>query len=126
MKLSPSPSVDISRFSLQEPELEVLYGLPRSVRFCKKCNMSNQQPMSSNEYTHGRDSKKTTMSFDSDGICHACNFNDLKTTGDIDWQNREQELVDLCDRYRRYDGGYDCIVGGSGERQCHAVSLTET
>ena len=63
MKIGPSPSVDLSRFSKPEDELEVLYGLPRHVHFCKKCNMSNQQPMSSNEYAHSKDSKKTTMSF---------------------------------------------------------------
>lgn len=64
MKIGPSPFVDLSRYSKSEEELEVLYGLPRYVHFCKKCNMSNQQPMSSNEYAHGTNSKKTTMSFD--------------------------------------------------------------
>ena len=53
MKIGPSDTVDLSRFNRPEPELEVLYGLPREVRFCVKCNISNQQPMSSNEYAHG-------------------------------------------------------------------------
>ena len=83
MKISPSPLVDISRFERPESDLEVLYGLPRDVQFCKKCNMSNQQPMSSNEYAHSKSSKKTTISFDDKGICHACNFNELKETGEI-------------------------------------------
>ena len=72
--------------------------------------------MSSNEYTHSKDSSKTTLSFDEKGVCHACNFNELKDTGAIDWDLREKELVDLCDQYRKSDGSYDCIVGGSGER----------
>lgn len=114
MKIGPSPTVDLSRYSKSQEDLEVLYGLPRYVHFCKKCNMSNQQPMSSNEYAHGASSKKTTMSFDENGVCHACNFNELKETGEIDWDERERELLDLCNQYRKNDGSYDCIVGGSG------------
>jgi N-acetyl sugar amidotransferase len=114
MKIGPSPNMDLSRFNKPEAELDVLYGLPRSVRFCTVCNMSNQQPMSSNEYTHNKDSRKTTLSFDNEGVCHACHFNTLKETGEIDWAERERELIELCNQYRRDDGSYDCIVGGSG------------
>ena len=101
---SPSPSTDLSRFNKPEQELDVLYGLPRLVKFCTMCNMSNQQPMSSNEYAHSKDSKKTTWSFDDEGVCHACRFNNLKETGEIDWAERERELLDLCARFRRDDG----------------------
>lgn len=114
MKIGPSSSVDLSRFNRREGDLEVFYGLPREVRFCVKCNMSNQQPMSSNEYAHGPGSTKTTMSFDDEGVCHACRFNELKEDGEIDWEERERELLELCNRYRKTDGSYDCIVGGSG------------
>lgn len=114
MSIAPSPSTDLSRFRKPESELEVLYGLPRNIEFCTRCNMSNQQPMSSNEYKHKSDSQKTTLSFDEEGVCHACKFNDLKENGEIDWKEREQELVDLCNQYRRNDGSYDCIIGGSG------------
>ena len=114
MKIGPSQSTNRARFSVAVNELEVLYGLPRLVRFCKLCNMSNQQPMSSNEYVHGIASKKTTLSFDDEGVCNACRFNKLKETGEINWDNRELELLELCKKYRRTDGSYDCIVGGSG------------
>jgi len=114
MKIGPSPSVDISRYSAPTEQLEVLYGLPRDVHFCIKCNMSNQQPMSSNEYTHSKNSKKSTLDFDENGVCHACNFNELKETGEIDWNESEKELIELCNKYRKNDGSYDCIVGGSG------------
>jgi N-acetyl sugar amidotransferase len=114
LTIAPSPSAELSRFDRPENELEVLYGLPREVRFCVKCNMSNQQPMSTNEYAHGRDSTKTTLSFDEEGVCHACRFNALKEDGEIDWDERERELLELCNQYRRDDGSYDCIVGGSG------------
>ena len=114
MKMIPSPTVDLSRYSKPEGELEVFYGLPRHVKFCKKCNMSNQQPMSSNEYKHSKDSQKTPISFDANGVCHACNFNQLKASGEIDWRERELELIELCNQYRKSDGSYDCIVGSSG------------
>jgi N-acetyl sugar amidotransferase len=32
----------------------------------------------------------------------------------MDWEMRWEELKDLCDRHRRSDGGYDCIVPVSG------------
>lgn len=114
MKISPSPEVDLSRFQQPTSKLEVLYGLPRDVKFCVLCNMSNQQPMSSNEYLHTQDSTKRTLSFDENGVCHACRFNQLKEDGAIDWAEREKELIELCNQFRRDDGSYDCIVGGSG------------
>lgn len=113
-KIGPSPATDLGPFQRPEDKLDVYYGLPREVRFCKLCNMSNQQPMSSNEYKHGKDSTKSTMSFDEEGVCHACRFNQMKGDGQIDWAERERELIDLCNKYRRDDGSYDCIVGGSG------------
>ena len=114
MKNFLDKKVDYSRFELPEDQLEVLYGLPREVKFCVRCSMSNQQPMSSNEYEHSNGSSKNTLSFDEEGVCHACRFNDLKKDGDIDWNEREKELLELCDKFRKNDGSYDCIVGGSG------------
>ena len=92
MNLTPSIAIDQSKFNTSEKELEVFFGLSRDVQFCKICNISNQQPMSSNEYKHNKSSKKTTMSFDDNGVCHACNFNRLKENGEIDWKAREAEL----------------------------------
>ena len=114
MHVIPGEDLDLSKFNKPSEELDVRYGLPRDIRFCTLCNMSNQQPMSCNEYAHGSESKKTTIGFDADGICHACRFNKLKEDGTIDWKARDLELRDLCDRYRKNDGSYDCIIGGSG------------
>ena len=97
---------------MPEP-LEAKYGLPHEVVFCKKCVISNQRPTSSVEYAHTRDSKKGTIYFDTEGVCDACRYTELKRHT-IDWDERERALRDLCDRYRRRDGGYDCIVPGSG------------
>jgi N-acetyl sugar amidotransferase len=93
-------------------ELEVKYGLPRDVRFCKRCVMSNQRPVSEVEFKHTIQTRKKTMAFDEEGICDACRANEHKER--IDWNKREEELLKLLDQYRSKDGSYDCIVPGSG------------
>lgn len=92
--------------------LQVKYGLPSEVKFCKKCVMSNQRPVSEVEFKHNINTKKKTLNFDEEGICDACRANEHKES--IDWQKREQELLQLLDKYRSKDGSYDCIVPGSG------------
>jgi N-acetyl sugar amidotransferase len=91
---------------------ETKYGLPGEVKFCKRCVMSNQRPVSAVEFKHTIESKKKTMNFDEEGVCDACRANDQKRS--IDWDKREQELVQLLDKHRSKDGSYDCIVPGSG------------
>lgn len=91
---------------------ETKYGLPHEVKFCKRCVMSNQRPVSAVEFKHTIESKKLTMNFDEEGVCDACRANDQKNS--IDWDKREQELVQLLDKHRSKDGSYDCIVPGSG------------
>ncbi len=88
------------------------YGLPLDVRFCKKCTMNNQRPASTVEFKQNKDEKKVTLAFDDKGICDACNYAEKKKS--INWTDREKELADLCDSYRRSDGRYDVIVPGSG------------
>ncbi|HXU71384.1 MAG TPA: N-acetyl sugar amidotransferase [Polyangia bacterium] len=100
--------------TMSEPEtLEAYYGLPRDVKFCKRCVISNQRPNSSVEFKHTRESKKATIGFDAEGICDACRLTENKRRT-IDWKDRERQLRELCDRYRRTDGRYDCLVPGSG------------
>jgi hypothetical protein len=102
----------LSRFDKPADELEAMYGLPREVRFCRRCVISNQRPNSTVEYHHSRESRKATIRFDADGVCDACRYQDVKAR--IDWADRERRLRELCDRHRRTDGRYDCIVPGSG------------
>jgi len=52
------------------------------------------------------------MHIEDDGICDACRQAEKKEQ--IDWNQREKELLKLLDKYRRNDGRYDCIVPGSG------------
>ncbi len=105
-------TVSPTSFERPEGELEALYGLPREVTFCSRCVMSNQRPNSAAEYRTTRDSAKSTIHFDADRVCDACRAAEQKPL--IDWQSRERELIELCDRFRRDDGRYDCVVPGSG------------
>jgi N-acetyl sugar amidotransferase len=93
-------------------ELETYYGLPEEVKFCKRCVMSNQRPSSAIEFKHTINSKKTTLKISDDGICEACKTAEMKER--INWEKREDELIQLLDKYRRNDGYYDCLVPGSG------------
>jgi len=91
-------------------QLHVKHGLPENVVFCKRCVMSNQRPATAVEFNK-RSSEIATSGF-TDGVCDACRYVEEKAK--IDWEDRERQLVDLLGRHRREDGGYDCIVPGSG------------
>lgn len=106
-------SIDKSEFHKNSVILDARYGLPREVLYCKKCVISNQRPNSAVEYEHGKDSIKKTIYFDEHGVCDACRIAERKAK-EINWLAREKELEILCDKYRSKDGGYDCIVPGSG------------
>lgn len=82
------------------------YDVPREVQYCTKCVNSNQRPR---------------ITFDANGVCSACNFADFKNT-EINWQGREAELFDLCDKHRRNDGSYDVIVPSSGGKDSALVA----
>jgi len=90
-----------------------LYGLPKKVVFCKRCVISNQRPSSVIEFKNNVQDKKETIAFDEEGVCAACRYADIKDK-EIDWQDREAQLIKLCDHYRSKQGNYDCIVPGSG------------
>ena len=114
--MRPYPSnreFDITPFNRQNPPHETLYGLPPDVQYCKKCVISNQRPNSAVEYAHKKDTQKKTIYFDENGVCDACRVAEQKHD-EIDWTDRERALRDLCDRFRRKDGSYDCIAPGSG------------
>jgi N-acetyl sugar amidotransferase len=87
------------------------YGLPLEVQYCKKCTISNQRPSSAVEFKQKKDDDKQYISF-TDGVCDACRY--LEKKNEIDWTQREKELIDLCNKYRKTDGSFDCIVPGSG------------
>ena len=115
MILKPSAlniNLDMDQFRPDAVITEQKYGLPSNIEFCAKCGVSNQRPNSAVEFQHTEASKKETITFSEDGICDACRTADLKD--EIDWEERERQLFELCDRFRSRNGSYDCLVPGSG------------
>ena len=81
--------------------------------FCKKCVISNQRPSSVVEFNNDSLKAKTVIQFDEEGVCQACRYAEIKDKN-IDWKEREDQLLKLLDKYRSTNGSYDCIVPGSG------------
>ncbi len=102
--------------------LEAKYGLPEEVIFCKRCVMSNQRPASTVEFKHTPDREVRSLHIDEESVCDACRVAERKEQ--IDWKEREEELLSLLDKHRRSDGSYDCIVPGSGGKDsCFAAHV---
>ena len=116
----PKP-VNRDKYSESVKNLDQYYGLPSKVEYCKKCVITNQRPNSAVEYNHTISTKKKTIHFDEKGICDACNFANKKNN-EIDWQLREKELIELCNKHRKNDGSYDCLVPGSGGKDSFYAS----
>ena len=91
---------------LERKDLFKLYNLPKEVKFCTKCGMSNQRPR---------------ITFDKDDVCSACRFYEKKDKK-IDWDAREKELWELCDKIRSKDGSWDILIPGSGGKDSAIVS----
>ena len=83
---------------IKKKDLFKLYNLPKEIKFCKKCTISNQRPR---------------IIFDNYGVCSACNFS-IHKKNEINWEIRKKELIDLCDKYRSKDGKFDVVVPCSG------------
>jgi N-acetyl sugar amidotransferase len=83
-----------------------MYNLPKEVKFCKKCVISNQRPR---------------IKFDKRGVCNACNYTERKRL-EIDWEKREEELHKLLDRHRKDNGEFDVICPGSGGKDSAYVA----
>lgn len=106
--------ISTAEFEKSKDNREARFGLPAEIRFCTRCTISNQRVTSAvSEFQLHAESKKSTTGFDEEGVCDACRVWETKDNI-IDWQERDRELRDLCDRHRREDGRYDCIVPGSG------------
>ena len=93
---------------------KIFYGLPSKVKYCVRCNISNQQPTSTNEYKHDQDTTQITIDFDVDNVCAACKSNDVKWDGTINWDDREKELKELSLKFKNLNQQYNCLVAGSG------------
>lgn len=124
MQASPSSS---ARYvdDPAEGRLEVKYGLPPVVRFCRNCVLSNQRVGPSESVKDRADSLKTTVRFSDDGLCDACAV--VARKQETDWAAREAALVRLLDRKRSRTGAYDCLVPGSGGKDSiYAAHMLKT
>lgn len=65
-------------------------------------------------------STRPRITFDARGWCNACQWMEEKKT--LDWSARRAELERLLDRFRRNDGGFDCVVPVSGGKDGSYVS----
>lgn len=75
--------------------------------YCKKCLMPDTRPGSI---------------FDKEGVCQSCLNYEKRHT--INWDKRNEELRKLCDKYRRKDGFYDCVIPVSGGKDSHFLLHT--
>jgi len=57
-------------------------------------------------------STRPRITFDHRGWCNACRWMEKKKT--LNWEDRQKELMQLLDKHRRSDGGFDCLVPVSG------------
>ncbi len=91
---------------IEAKDLLTMYNLPSTVKFCKKCTMSNQRPR---------------ITFNEEGVCSACQFSDYKKSK-VDWSQREAELQALLKKHKRDDGGYEILVPSSGGKDSVRVA----
>jgi len=70
---------------------------------CRRCLMPNTRPETPFE----------------DKVCQACINFDARSQ--VDWKSRLNELAGICERYRRQDGSWDCVVPVSGGKDSHAI-----
>jgi len=87
-------------------DIDALYDLPKTVRYCARCVVSNQRPR---------------IVFDAEGVCNACRWAERKQ-GTVDWPERERRLQDMLARHRRSDGRFDVIVPSSGGKDSGYVA----
>jgi N-acetyl sugar amidotransferase len=80
--------------------------LPREVKWCKKCVISNQRPR---------------VIFDEEGVCSACKNVHYKNEL-IDFRARGEEFIRLLDENRRDDGRWDVLVPSSGGKDSGFVA----
>ena len=52
--------------------VKTYYGLPEEVKFCSRCVMSNQRPVSEIEFKHTIKTKKRTLNLNEENVCDAC------------------------------------------------------
>ena len=104
-KLPPLNAEEIKSLN-EKVDFDNLYSLPKEIKYCKRCVISNQRPR---------------LNINKDGICNACNFW-YKKENIIDWDKRANIFRELCDQYRSSDGSFDVLVPSSGGKDSSLVA----
>jgi tRNA(Ile)-lysidine synthase TilS/MesJ len=65
-------------------------------------------------------STRPRITFDSSGICNACNYKKKKEK--INWNIRKKEFLEICEKHRSKNGEYDCIVPWSGGKDSSSIA----
>ena len=90
--------MDMNRTNVKDVNKDVFY--------CTRCVISNQRPR---------------ITFNEEGVCSACQHAKRKKEH-IDWEEREQELIALLDKYRSKDGSFDVLVPCSGGKDSSFIA----
>tara|TARA_B110000879_G_C11181039_1_gene518326 strand:- start:2198 stop:3343 length:1146 start_codon:yes stop_codon:yes gene_type:complete len=68
-------------------------------------------------------STRPRITFNENGECNACQWSEDKKS--LDWSKRQDELLNLLDKYRSTNGdGFDCVVPVSGGKDGSYVAYT--
>lgn len=67
------------------------------LKYCVRCVMPHTKP---------------DLHLDEAGVCNACRA--IEKRKEIDWEQRNKELIALLEKYRRHGSNWDCIVPVSG------------
>ena len=78
------------------------------MQYCTRCVMPDTRP--------GEWGQKGGL-FDDQGICLACRNHERRKQ--VNWKDRARQLQELCDKHRRSDGYYDCLIPVSGGKDSH-------
>ena len=57
-----------------------MYGMPNEVKYCTKCNVTNQTPTTTNEYEHDKNTQQIPIEFNENNVCHGCLVNEKNGT----------------------------------------------
>lgn len=77
------------------------------IRYCTRCVLPDTKP---------------DLTLDADGVCSACRAYERRQN--VDWDDRKRQLVEIIEKHRRPESGYDCIVPSSGGKDSHFQVLT--
>ena len=90
---------------IQKKNVLKIYNLPKDVKFCTNCVVSNQRPR---------------VYFNKDNLCNACV--NTRNKPKINWSDREKKLKELLSKYRKKNGQFDVIVPSSGGKDSAIVA----